>query len=448
MGFDVSLKKDEPFKFTFVGSLCNSMDGPDPLNDAQRNCQVVASRGTEKVLEGHRKEWERIWQSDIQVEGDDEAQRDIRMALFNLYCYAGEDTRTSIPPFGLSSTGYSGHIFWDCEIWMYPPLLMMNQMMAKSCIDYRIDRIPSAVRNARAQGYKGAKFPWESDDLGDEATPVWCLTGPLEQHISADISIAAWNYYCVTRDRDWLKNYGWKLIKEVADFWTSRVEPNPDGSYSICNVVGADEYCHNKDDNAFTNGSVKIALRNAVKAAKILKIKADPMWQHIADNLMFRYFDNGVMKEFATYEGEKIKQADVNLLAYPLGLVTDEKAIKRDLEFYDRVMDPNGPAMGNSILSILYSQIGDADKAYELFLRSYIPHKRPPFGALGETRESPNPYFATGAGGMLQAVLAGFAGLRITDRGIEQKHPMLPKHWTKLTVTGVGPEKKTYTVTR
>jgi trehalose/maltose hydrolase-like predicted phosphorylase len=46
---------------------------------------------------------------------------------------------------------------------------------------------------------------------------------------------------------------------------------------------------------------------------------------------------------------------------------------------------------------------------------------------------------------MLQAVINGFCGLEITDRGIRQLPSVLPPHWKKLTITGVGPEKKTYT---
>jgi len=63
---------------------------------------------------------------------------------------------------------------------------------------------------------------------------------------------------------------------------------------------------------------------------------------------------------------------------------------------------------------------------------------------IAETATSNNPYFATGAGGLLQAVINGFCGLQITDEGIVQVSSVLPKHWKKVTVTGVGPEKKTF----
>ena len=102
--------------------------------------------------------------------------------------------------------------------------------------------------------------------------------------------------------------------------------------------------------------------------------------------------------------------------------------------------------MGNAILSILCSRMGDADEAYHYFKESYIHNRRPPFGVLSESPSSDNPYFATGAGGLLQTVLFGFAGLELTDEGIRQGRPVLPKAWKSLTIKGVGPEKKEITI--
>ena len=102
---------------------------------------------------------------------------------------------------GLSARGfYNGHIFWDSEIWMYPALLVLRPCLARQMLDYRTDGLDAARRRAYAHGYRGAMFPWEGDDRGEEATPTFALTGPLEHHITADIAIASWNYYCVTQD--------------------------------------------------------------------------------------------------------------------------------------------------------------------------------------------------------------------------------------------------------
>lgn len=443
--FSIQLKKGETFCFSLVGSVCSSRDFFDPYNEAERQVIYALHEGEEALMQAHYRLWDELWQGDIRIEGDDDAQRIVRFALFNLYSSCRGGSRLSIPPMGLSLQGYNGHIFWDTELWMYPPMLLLNQDIARSMLDYRFDRLPAARKKALAYGYRGAMFPWESDDSGEEATPTHALTGPFEHHITADIGIACWNYYCVTRDVRWLQREGYPLLKEIADFWTSRVTRNQDGSYSIHNVTGADEYANGVTDNAFTNGAASLALKYACQAAEICGEKVPEIWREIGENIRVLQFENGVTREHSTYKGEMIKQADANLLAYPLGVITDEYRQRQDLEYYaERIDQKDGPAMSYSVYCVQYARMGEADKAYEMFRRCYEPNLKKPFGVISETPTSNNPYFMTGAGGLLQAVLNGFCGLQITDEGIVQLPSALPSHWKRVTVTGVGSDKKTY----
>ena len=443
--FSIQLKKGETFCFSLVGSVCSSRDFFDPYNEAERQVIYAVHEGEEALMQAHYRLWDELWQGDIRIEGDDDAQRIVRFALFNLYSSCRGGSRLSIPPMGLSLQGYNGHIFWDTELWMYPPMLLLNQDIARSMLDYRFDRLPAARKKALTYGYRGAMFPWESDDSGEEATPTHALTGPFEHHITADIGIACWNYYCVTRDMRWLQREGYPLLKEIADFWTSRVTRNQDGSYSIHNVTGADEYANGVTDNAFTNGAASLALKYACQAAEICGEKVPEIWWEIGENIRILQFENGVTREHSTYKGEMIKQADANLLAYPLGVITDEYRQRQDLEYYaERIDQKDGPAMSYSVYCVQYARMGEADKAYEMFRRCYEPNLKKPFGVISETPTSNNPYFMTGAGGLLQAVLNGFCGLQITDEGIVQLPSALPSHWKRVTVTGVGSDKKTY----
>mgnify|MGYP002378798079 CR=1 FL=1 len=321
---------------------------------------------------------------------------------------------------------------------------MLQPEMARSLIEYRVERLEAARQNALINGYKGAMFPWESAESGFEETPLYALTGPFEHHITADVGIAAWNYYCVTRDRKWLAEKGYPLLKETADFWLSRVEKSG-AHYNINNVVAADEWAENVDNNAFTNAAAKANLRYAAEAARLLKKKPDPAWLEVADRIRIETFSDGIIKEHATYKGEKIKQADVNLLSYPLKEITDNNISRINLEYYKpRVGD--GPAMTHSIFSIIYSRIGDPDNALASFLEGLKPNLLPPFGVIAETAGGTNPYFVTGAGGFLQAMLNGFGGLDITGKGIVQLKTRLPAHWKSLTLKGIGKDKKNFYV--
>ncbi len=444
--FYKKLKAGETYRFSVVASTVASSQYNDPHNEAERLTIFAMLEGRERLLKHHRQAWDELWKSDIRVEGAPDTERDIRFALYHLYSFARAGTAYSLSPMGLSGLGYNGHVFWDTELWMFPPLLLMQPDIARSLLEYRYERLDAARQNAFSHGYKGAMFPWESSADGSEDTPVWALTGPFQHHITGCIGWAAWKYYQVTRDRQWLGSRGYPILKEVADFWCSRVERNGPGRYDINNVIGANEWQENIDNNAFTNGMAITSLRYAARAARELGLEPNPDWEHVADNIPILKFPDGTTRENATYDGEDIKQADVNLLAYPLKVITDPEQIRKDLEYYEPRMSPEGPAMGTAILVVLANRLGDAEKAANLFSKSYKPNEVPPFGVLAETAGGTNPYFATGAGGMLQAVLAGFGGLDITDEGVVQLKTKLPEGWKKLTITGVGKDEKTFEV--
>ncbi len=443
--FDKEIKKETSLEFAWTAAECSTQDFFDPKTESERFVIFNLLTAKNDLLDQHKALWEALWEGDIIVEGDLQSQQDIRLALYHLYSFSRGDSDLSISPMGLSSQGYNGHIFWDTELWMFPPLLVLNQDIARSLVNYRSDRLLMAKRKAINFGYKGAMFPWESDDTGEEATPSWALTGTFEHHITADVAISFWNYYRVSKNKKWLKEKGYPLLKEVADYWLSRSSKNSDGSYSIKNVVGANEFAPNVDDNAFTNGSAITSLQFAVKAAHELNKKPNKEWSIAAEKIKIHQFDDGTTKEHSNYNGEIIKQADVNLLSFPLNIVKGEQLIK-DLKYYEPKLAKEGPAMGKSVFAVIYARLGDADNAFRLFKESYVPNKRPPFGALSESSTSNNPYFATGAGGMLQVVLFGFGGLQLTDDGIIQKNSILPKEWKSLIIKGVGKERKTYIV--
>lgn len=443
--FKKKLKAGQTYRFAIVGSAITSAHHDDPLNEAERLTIFATLEGRNRLLQFHNNAWDELWKSDIVIQGDDVTQREVHSMLYHLYSFAREGTAYSLSPMGLSGLGYNGHAFWDTEIWMYPSLLLLQPKIAESLIEYRFQRLQTAKHNAFSHGYKGAMYPWESAASGNEETPVWALSGPFEHHITADVAIAAWNYYAVTHNKDWLREKGYAILKETADFWASRVERNGPGKYDIKNVVAADEWAENVDNNAYTNAAAKANLKYAADAAKLLGIAPNADWMTVYNNIPLLKFADGVTKEHAAYNGEKIKQGDVNLLAYPLKEITDPLIVKKDLEYYEpRVGE--GPAMTHAIFAILYSRLGNSDKAYQAFKVGYTPNMRPPFGVIAETATGNNPYFSTGAGGMIQAMLNGFGGLEITPDGITQVKTKLPKQWKSLQLTGIGVEKKTYSV--
>ena len=67
------------------------------------------------------------------------------------------------------------------------------------------------------------------------------------------------------------------------------------------------------------------------------------------------------------------------MLAYPLTTITDKGQIKRDLDYYKARIAKGTPAMTDSIFTILYSRLGEPDKAYDSFIESFSKNTRRPF---------------------------------------------------------------------
>lgn len=447
MKFSKPIKAGTIYTYSVAGSSITSAQHQDPLNEAERMTLFAKLEGKERLMNFHNKAWDSLWTSDIIIDGDAQAQQDVHSMLYHLYAFSREGTNYSLSPMGLSGLGYNGHVFWDADLWMFPALLVMHPELAKNMVEYRYERLEAAKRNAFSHGYKGAMYPWESAETGVEETPVWALSGPFEHHITADVALAAWNYFCVTQDTAWLRSTGWPILSATADFWASRVERNGPHQYDIKNVVAADEWAENVDNNAFTNAAAIGNLKAAIAAANILGLKWNSDWQTVADNIPILKMPGGITQEHAQYKGEGIKQADVNLLAYPLKIITDTAQVRKDLDYYStRVPDEGTPAMTQGIFALLYARLGSGEKAYHWFKEAYEPNLNPPFRVIAETKGGTNPYFATGAGGILQAVLMGFGGVDITPNGIVQIKTALPKHWKSLTLKGIGINRKTYII--
>src|SRR5690606_951266 len=138
-------------------------------------------------------------------------QRATRFALYHLISAANpEDERVSIGARTLTGDSYKGHVFWDTDIYMLPFYVFTHPPSARALLMYRYHTLPGARRKARAMGYQGALYPWESTDTGEETPPklviapdgevIPILTGEQQQHISADVAYAVWQYWHATGD--------------------------------------------------------------------------------------------------------------------------------------------------------------------------------------------------------------------------------------------------------
>jgi trehalose/maltose hydrolase-like predicted phosphorylase len=401
----------------------------------------AATAGYQNALTRNASAWARLWQSSISVPGDTTMTTQIRASMFYLLASMRAGVTWSTSPGGLSSDGYSGHVFWDMETWMYPALLAQYPDIAVGANTYRQKLLPASKANAAAlstpsQPIKGAKFAWESALTGkDVAPPPW---GPLEIHINSDVALAQWQYYEATGDAAWLRDKAWPVLKGIADYWATRAVPNPSGGYDINDVMGPDEYNYPVDNSATTNAGAQASLRIAIRAAGILGLTADPAWKTVADGLKVPVDTTAnIHPEFDSYSGQTVKQADVTLLQYPWGVPMSRSLAQNDLDYYQQRTDPNGPSMTDAIAAIAGAGLGSPGcQVYTYLRRSADPYLAAPFNQWYETRNGGAFNFTTGQGGYLQEFLYGFTGLRWGTDAITID-PFLPPQLPGVDLTGL-----------
>jgi trehalose/maltose hydrolase-like predicted phosphorylase len=95
----------------------------------------------------------------------------------------------------------------------------------------------------------------------------------MEQHISADIAYALWQYWRATGDDAFFVDAGAEILLETARFWASRAVPEPDGKRHIRHAIGPDEYHEDVDDNAFTNVMARWNIARGLETIELLRTR-------------------------------------------------------------------------------------------------------------------------------------------------------------------------------
>jgi kojibiose phosphorylase len=287
----------ETIRFDRILTVFTSRDVASPIKAACDQLAATRERGFAAAAVAHVDAWRRRWgTAEVRIVGDEEAQRALRFATYHLIAAVNPaDEHVSIGARGLTGEAYRGHVFWDTEIYMLPFYVFTDPAAARALLMYRYHTLDGARRKAKALGYEGALYAWESADTGDDVTPRnvrapdGCLinirTGEREHHISADIAYAVWQYWRATGDEEFMGAAGAEVLVETARFWASRAQFEHDGHAHIRQVIGPDEYHEIVDDNAYTNNMAIFNLEHAAAAVATLERQQISDWQRLSARL-------------------------------------------------------------------------------------------------------------------------------------------------------------------
>ncbi|MCU0104142.1 hypothetical protein N7603_00510 [Acholeplasma vituli] len=311
----------------------------------------------------------------------------------------------SVSAKNLTGEKYNQFVWWDAEIFQFPVYLMTQPEAAKSILMYRYNRLEEAVKNAKKEGIDGARYAFCSSVLGDEKVWAYARHPFMQIHINSDIAYAILAYYRVTKDHEFMVNYGVEMLLEISKYFIQRVQYNENEDiYDLNNVTGTDEHHPYINNNAYTNFMVSYVLGETVEwlRNKVLKDKygiQKPLLDKIKQvSLKIKksitkdgyipqfdgYFNlketlevtgNGSAKSFQMkqsglyHESQVIKQPDVIMLFTYIDLPLGPVSYERNWQYYEKMCEASS-SLTYPVHAIAAIDHQECDKFYDYWYKS------------------------------------------------------------------------------
>jgi alpha,alpha-trehalose phosphorylase len=494
--YDLHATEGQEITLTKFGSYFTSRDYPEAelMTRTKEALSQAAEAGFAQLCSTQARFLDDFWQhADVEIDGDDALQQGIHFNQFHLLQSVGRDGKTNIAAKGLTGEGYEGHYFWDTEIYIFPFFLYTKPEIARKLLEFRASGLDEARKRARLMSHgKGALYPWRT--IAGEECSAYFPAGTAQYHINADIAYSVKLYGEVTGDESFLLRHGAEMVMETARVWMGIgcYSSKHNQQFCINEVTGPDEYTALVNNNYYTNAMAQMHLNFAADIAekiqskhpeeferlsRLLSLELDEplQWRRAAEKMYLPYDQElGIHAQDDTFLSKKVwdfnatpkehyplllhyhplviyrhqvcKQADVLLALLLLGnqFSLDDK--KRDFDYYEAITTHDS-SLSSCIFSIVASEVGYYDKAYDYFMET---------ARMDLDNSHGNTHYGVHTAAMAgtwMSMVSGFGGMRYFN-GHLRFAPYLPKKWQhykfKVCVQGqllqvyVNAEKVTY----
>ena len=475
--FRVQAKAGVPVRVTKLVSYHTSRGVParELVDRCRRTLDRVLTVGVEAVFAQQREWLAGFWdRSDVRIGGHDDLQQATRWCLFQLAQASARADGQGVPAKGMTGSGYSGHYFWDTEIYVLPFLAYTTPLWARNALRMRYLMLPAARKRAFQLNEHGALFPWRTIN-GEEASAYYAA-GTAQYHINADVSFALAKYIRATDDTEFLYREGVDIAVETARLWATlgfwrTMDGAGEESFHIHGVTGPDEYTTVVNDNLFTNVMARFNLRFAARTVREMaevdgevyrrmvdRLGLDPSepegWERAAEAMHIPFSpalgihpqDHVFLEReiwdlentppdkrplllhfhpLVIYRYQVLKQADVVLALFLQGNHFSDEDKLADFEYYDPLTTGDS-TLSAVVQAILAAEVGYQDLALEYFRQSI-------FVDLADLHHNAaDGVHVASAGGVWTALVSGFGGMR-DHFGELSFDPRLPAGWPELS---------------
>jgi alpha,alpha-trehalose phosphorylase len=476
MVFRVQARPGVPLKI--IKSVAYHTSRSVPVRELVDRCRRTLDRIREQGIEVHQaaqREWlDAYWErSDVVVEDHPAIQQAIRWNLFQVAQAAGRAEQFGVPAKGVTGNGYSGHYFWDTEIYLLPFLSYTSPLMARGALRFRYNMLEAARQRASDLAQSGALFPWRTIN-GQEASAYYAA-GTAQYHIDADIAYALCKYVAASGDEDFMFREGVDILVETARMWADlgfwrRRNGGGHGSFHIHGVTGPDEYTTVVNDNLFTNVMARFNLHQAAEVLRRMERQHPGAYRRVVERLdvaddeieewaqaavaMKIPYDEGTgihpqdaqfldrepwdlkntppekrplllhYHPLVIYRFQVLKQADVVLALFLQGDHFTMKQKRADFEYYDPITTGDSTLSG-VVQSIIAAEVGYHDLALRYFHNALFVDLA---NLHGNTADGVH---VASTGGIWNTLVYGFGGMRDYN-GVITFDPRLPDSWQGL----------------
>lgn len=432
-------------------AVCADGERPGDLLDA------AAEAAWAGLVAEHAAIWQDRWEAcDVEVAGDEEAQRALRVSLYHLLRAHPRDERVAIDPKGVAGDAYRGCYFWDTEMYMLPFFLYTDPEAGRQLAAYRIHSLRGAEQNAAASGYAGARYAWEADVDGSETCPNWQYRDH-EIHVTADVAYGLAHTAEALGEPAWLREQAGAVLAQTARYWLDRLDWRAtEETPSLLGVMGPDEYTPISSNNAFTNRMAAFNLSLAARSGKDIglssreihqcQVAADSLpvlrrdglvlqceeYERLAEPAFERFWKDR-SRTFAAqapqewlYRSKCLKQADVLLLMMLFPSEFSDEEVRRAWDTY-LPYTTHDSSLSAGVHAVVACRLGKMEEALQFWRQSAGLD-------LNLAGGGPSEGIHMAAAGMnWQGVVFGFAGLRsMMQSNRLSLNPRLPSAWTRL----------------
>lgn len=470
--YRLQLEPEKETVFWRVTENCVSRENDVDEQKKKRVACSIRNEDAAKLYEKEKKEsaswWREIWKkADIEIRGDEVNQQGIRFCIFQMFqTYHGAQKGDNIGAKGLTGEAYNGNAFWDTEAYCLPFFLFNHIEAAKNLIDFRYLTLDGAKSRAAELDCEGAFYPIATIS-GRECCNLW-QHASLQLQASTAVAYGIWLYARMADDKEYLYTRGIEMLIEISRMLATRGSWSPkDGSYGYYCVMGPDEFQMMVNHNFYTNAMAKFTFRYTCELLYDMRKEAGSYYKTVCsktgvteaemekwrqmekrmyipydpDTKLFQqhegYFslphidvDKIPVEEFPLYDhwsydriyrNDMIKQPDVLMMMLLFNSYFDEEQLRRNYEYYEpRCIHES--SLSPSVHSILASQLGKEEEAYEFFkfatrmdLDNY-------------NRNTQEGLHTTSIAAAWMNIVYGFGGMR-PDGEILSFTPTLPKQW-------------------